>query len=89
MAAKWRAIGLALGFTPRELDIIEKKYQGDPEECYPELIRRWLNRTGQQQMPTVVESLAEALRSCYVGEERLALELGERLGRGEHELTVW
>ena len=43
-AAKWREIGLALGFITGELNIIEIDHRGNVEGQCMTMLKRWLER---------------------------------------------
>lgn len=61
VAAKWKEIGLALGFTPGALDCIEQSptlIVKGPRAYLQELIRQWLER---EPSPTI-EALQDALK---------------------------
>ena len=40
---KWDKIGLGLGLTDSTLQAIAKKHNNDPEDCYLEVLREWIN----------------------------------------------
>ena len=80
VAAKWRSIGLALGFLDRELHVIEIKPEnvdGGPLHCFRDLLSRWLKWEPPNHTWPTVKDLARALRHPFVGEKRLANKLEE------------
>ncbi len=68
---KWYNIGLKLGVESHTLDSIGDRFD-DPTDCLREVIKQWLK--GVSPQPTW-RALVDALRSCVVGEEKLASEL--------------
>lgn len=42
LAAKWKAIGMALRIKTGELNKIKSSCQGDPGECLTEVLTKWL-----------------------------------------------
>ncbi len=68
---KWYNIGLELGVESHTLDSIGDRFD-DPTDCLREVIKQWLK--GVSPQPTW-RALVDALRSCVVGEEKLASEL--------------
>lgn len=77
-APKWREIGLALGFSTDVLDGIATKPDNisrGPIACFTDLLSRWLKWAPPNHHFPTVKTLAEALRSGTVGEERMAYDL--------------
>ena len=75
-AAKWRQIGVALKFSKNVLDTIAATSgNSSPEDCFTDLLSRWLNWAPPNHDLPTVKTLAEALRECTVGEERMANNL--------------
>ncbi len=68
---KWYNIGLKLGVESHTLDSIGDRFD-DPTDCLREVIKQWLK--GGSPQPTW-RALVDALKSCVVGEEKLASEL--------------
>ena len=68
--AKWRFIGIALGFDTGTLDAIEHDKR-KAEDCLSELISQWLRRSDPR--PTR-KAMAEALASPSVAVSPAALE---------------
>ena len=83
-APKWREIGLALGFSMDVLDAIAAKpdtISRGPIACFTDLLSRWLKwALPNHDFPTV-KTLAGALRSGTVGEERIAYDLEQGFER--------
>ena len=75
-AASWNAIGIQLGLSTDELDIIRAN-SGDVEECLRKVLQKWYNMTPN---PTWREVIT-ALRSPLLGEMKLAKEL-------EHKMVI-
>ena len=79
-AAKWRFIGLNLGFSDGELNnIAATPANRTPLECLTDLLSQWLNRAPPQHERATVDALMKALRSPTVREEVLAMELDEKM----------
>ena len=74
-AAKWRQIGVALGFQPDVLNVIEEENRGKPFNCFTDLLSRWLKWAPPKHKLPTLETLADALREGTVGEERVAYNL--------------
>ena len=69
---KWYNIGLELGLTVGMLDAIQLTNKHDVDECFREMLKKWLRKS--DLLPTW-SSLAEALRAPPVGLEQLAEQL--------------
>ena len=76
-AAKWRKIGVALGFSKGILDMIAETSgnQREPIACFTDMLSRWLKWAPPKHALPTLEKLAEALRDDTVGEERMAYGL--------------
>ena len=72
---KWYNIGLELKINPADLDAIRFQYRDNPDECFRELLSRWL-RQGDPKPTWVV--LANALESPTVGFGCLSKELYQK-----------
>jgi hypothetical protein len=68
---KWYNIGIELGLSTDELDVIESKYKDDPDRCLVEVIKMWLKSI--DPFPTW-SILACALRANAINEVALAEE---------------
>ena len=83
-AANWREIGLALEFSTDVLDTItatpDNTMEG-PIACFTDLLRRWLKWAPPNHHFPTVKTLAEALRSGAVWEERVAYDLEQGFKR--------
>lgn len=55
--AKWYNLGVALGFSPGDLDAIETDNYRKTGACLTELLKRWLNLQNQS-----LDSLRKALK---------------------------
>ena len=66
---KWYNIGLALELPPDELEEVRRIYQNRPNECFRELLQRWLRRGTPQ--PTW-SAIVRALRTKIVCRGHLA-----------------
>ena len=64
VAARWKAIGMALRLTSGKLDRIESSHPGKPTECLSDVILEWLKRNynvekfGEPSWKWVVEVVA-------------------------------
>ena len=75
-AAKWKQIGLKLGFLSSELNIIEHKSMLLPEgdtAFFSEMLTQWLNWAPPNHPWPTLEALSSALQNA--GEESLAYSL--------------
>ncbi len=68
---KWYNVGLELGVQRDTLDSIRDQFD-DPIDCLCEVLRLWLRGISPRAS---WRGLVDALRSCIVGEEKLASEL--------------
>jgi hypothetical protein len=68
---KWYNIGIELGLSVVELDVIESNHKDDPDRCLVEMIKMWLKSI--DPFPTW-STLACALRVDAVSEVALAEE---------------
>ena len=78
VADKWKAVGLALGFSMNELKQIEATVSlttEGPEAYFREMLSRWLKWAPPNHSLPSSHTLAKALRCKTVKEERLAYEL--------------
>ena len=73
-AASWNPIGIQLGLSPDELDIIRAD-SSDVQECLRKVLRRWYDRTPHPSWKEVVA----ALRAPLLGELKLAKELESKM----------
>ena len=71
----WKNIGIELDIDMGTLNAIEKRRNGDPDECLPEMLDTWLK---QIDPPPSWESLAEALESVPIGEGHLAQQIRDK-----------
>ena len=75
---KWELIGIALGFDPEDLKIIEQTPtlipQG-PVAYFKEMLLQWLKWAPSNHNLPTVSSLCSALRSPNVGNEKIAKDL--------------
>ena len=68
--AKWRRVGVALGIDAAVLDGFKMHRGGDPLECFSDVFTYWQQHSTPQR-PADWSTLADKLRSNYVGEEQL------------------
>ena len=73
--AKWRNLSIELEVDVGTLDAIEKRFNGNPDDCLPEMLHCWLD---QVNPPPSWNSLAEALESEPIGEGDLAEQIREK-----------
>ena len=81
VAAKWKELGLALGFSPNDLDCIEQNHLlavKGVKAYFHELIRQWLQWTPPDHDSPSILALHEALTSPLVEEDVVAEELLEK-----------
>ena len=75
---KWELIGIALGFDPEDLKIIEQTPtlipQG-PVAYFKEMLLQWLKWAPSNHNLPTISSLCSALRSPNVGNEKIAKDL--------------
>ena len=79
---QWQLIGLALGFDPEDLKIIEHMptlIPIGPVAFLKEMLHQWLKWCPPTHRWPTVSSLCEALRSPTVGNERLADTLKDQI----------
>ena len=73
-AAKWYDIGLELGMTADDLDVIQKA-NDDPKVCLREMLRQWLSGMDPESS---WEGLIAALRKPVVNYPALASEIEQK-----------
>ena len=73
-AAKWYDIGLELGMTADDLDVIQKA-NDNPKVCLREMLRQWLS--GMDPEPSW-EALIAALRKPVVNYPALASDIEQK-----------
>ena len=44
VAARWKALGTALGLKASDLDTIQARHQGDPTDCLRDMLVAWLQQ---------------------------------------------
>lgn len=76
---RWYNIGLELGMSANDLEVIKEKHSNDPDQCLTQLLYCWLRISIPTPTWTLVVS---ALRSPTVGYLQLAIEIEEQLGSG-------
>ena len=76
---KWRQFGIELRLTPDELDGFSVTNRGDTLQCFSSVFTLWQKRMSRKPYSwlTVVESLC----ASAIGEDKLALELKDKLTR--------
>ena len=79
---KWELLGIALGFDPEDLKIIEQTAtlipQG-PVAYFKEMLYQWLKWGPPSHKTPTISYLCEALRNPTVGNQRLADSLRDKL----------
>ena len=70
-ASKWDLIGIQLGLSPDELDIIRANNSGDVEACLRKVLQKWYERSTNPRW----EEIVAVLKSPALGEIRLAEDL--------------
>ena len=58
MAAKWYRLGLQLGITSGDLDVIEKNYPRDADMCKVKMFDKWLRGDTNPTYKKLVRALA-------------------------------
>ena len=71
---KWYNVGLRLGVSADVLDSIRSQHGPDPDECFREMLKRWLQSCDPS--PTW-SALVKALRSPTVNQHQLARQVEE------------
>ena len=77
----WKALGLQLGLTLKELKAIESMLlliPSDPAAILHEMLYKWLNRAPPSHPFPTITKLCDALRSCTVREERFAYDIEQQ-----------
>ena len=90
LAAKWKAVGMALRLKAGELDKIETAHPGNPEECLSDVIVEWLRKNYDVEKfgPPTWKWLVEVVADSAAGNdnalaERIAEEHPAEEERGE------
>ena len=82
---KWYNIGIGMGFTLSELNVIESKpllLSGAPTRYLTELLNQWIQwPTENHPNKPTLRALCEALRSSLVGLGSLADEVEREMGK--------
>ena len=81
VASDWKVLGLQLGLTLKELKAIESMpllIPTGPAAFLQEMLHRWLNRAPPSHPFPTITKLCDALRSCTVGEKRVAYDLEQQ-----------
>jgi len=81
IVSHWKDLGLQLGLTLNELTTIENTpllIPCAPTSFLQEMLHRWLNRAPPSHPFPTITKLCDALRSCTVGEERVAYDLEQQ-----------
>lgn len=71
MANRWKAIGVQLEIS--NLETIETKHRGDPQDCLLGMLGTWLKRVDP---PPTWSAVIKAVE--FLGEEQLGKELKEK-----------
>ena len=66
--SKWYNIGLKLGISVDTLDAVKIYHREDCDECYTEVLKRWL----RNDLSPTWSALADALRPPIVGMSHIA-----------------
>ena len=73
---KWYNLGLELGQRASTLDSIDAKYNGDPSQCFCQVLKEWLN--GVNPLPTW-QAMVNALKSPTVAQHQVAEQIQTEL----------
>lgn len=74
---KWKHLGIQLQLDPDTIDVVQQQNHFQIEQCFTEMLTRWLKHEGQSS-PTL-ESLIEALGSLPVNYPHLVRKLKQSL----------
>ena len=69
--SKWYNIGLGLGISVGTLDAVKKDHREYCDECYTEVLKRWL----RNDLSPTWRALADALRAPSVNMSHIAEQL--------------
>ena len=75
---KWEFIGLELGISQDDLDVVKRRCRENPDDCLKDILTDWLRR--DFPLPTCL-TIAEALRAKCVGYGHLAVEVEQLLNQ--------
>lgn len=71
---KWKEVGIQLGLSPGELDVIYDRQNRDAKKCYMDVFDTW-----KKEEKRTWASLIEALSSPYVSATTLATEISKKI----------
>ena len=85
--SKWFNLGINLGLTTDTLEVIQDRYAGSPNGCFPATLSQWLKEDPRPTWST----LAKALRSPSVNMNHLAEQILEQYApiHGKSACTVY
>ena len=85
VAVKWYDLGLELGISPDDLDVIKVAQKNMPTNCLLEVLKQWLS--GVDPFPTW-KALVTALCSPAIGEQQIAQALDSHYCKSDSEVEV-
>ena len=91
VASDWKNLGLQLGLTQKELKAIESMpllIPSGPAAFLREMLHGWLNQAPPSHPFPTITKLCDAMRSCTVGEERVAYDLQQQYQAQKKGLLV-
>lgn len=57
--SRWYDIGCALRINPNDLDAIEKDQRGKCEDCFREVLAKWLRKEGKKAESELIHAIQE------------------------------
>ena len=81
MAARWRDVGTALRLKSGDLDTIDAKHRGNPQDCLTDVVMCWLKRnynTKRFGEPTWRKLVGVVAHEAAGGNVALAREIARR-----------
>ena len=73
VASEWNVIGILLGISDGELNIISERGHGDPQKCLVAMLRVWLHQTNPPANWLEIANVVE-----FTGKEDIAQQLRQK-----------
>ena len=75
---KWYDLGLALGFSLVDLEVIMEDHRGSCDDCFMEIMKKWLKGA---HLPPTWRALCNTLKVTSVGLGELAEKLSKQFAK--------
>ena len=82
VSTKWRKMGTLIDLEQNILVSIDQRLRGNVEQCWLEVMQKWLDGQGRERYPTSWEGLCSLL--VDIGSPRVAQELKDAVAKATY-----